>query len=116
MDLFKGFFSSTHLIPRMVFHGFNLLHIPSSDLRNRNIIVNNRYMIERDGWRIAYLRLLAGNAPSAFCFFRDGIWRIQERCLNSELSEKSPEFHQIYDKRNKIRQPERARRFLEYST
>jgi hypothetical protein len=84
------------------------------DKRNKNIIVKSGYAIDRDGWRITYLRLLAGNISSAFCFFRDGIRRIQEKWLNYEVSSKSPEFLEIYSKANKIRDPERIKAFEEY--
>ncbi len=84
--LLRDFMDSTGLRPRTVFHCVNALHIPKFDRRNTNIIVKNGYVIDRDGWRIAYLRLMAGNISSAFCFFRDGIRRIQERYLNYEVT------------------------------
>jgi hypothetical protein len=70
--------------------------------------------MDRNGWRITYLRLLAGNNSSVFCFFRDGIRKIQEKWLNYELSSKSPEFLEIYSRANSIRNPERIKAFEEY--
>ncbi|MCG7851184.1 MAG: hypothetical protein MIO92_01540 [Methanosarcinaceae archaeon] len=114
--LFRDFMESTHLKPSTVFLCVNALHIPKFDRRNLNIIVKSGYPIDKEGWRIAYLRLLAGNNSSAFCFFRDGIRKIQERYLNYERTEKSPEFLQIYSKSNNIRQQERTKQFYEYLT
>lgn len=114
--LLKDFMGRTRLKPRTVFLCVNALHIPKFDRKNKNIIVKSGYVIDRDGWRIAYLRLMAGNISSAYCFFRDGIRRIQERYLNYEVGEKSPEFLQIYAKSNKIRQPERIKQFNDYLT
>lgn len=112
--LLKDFMRSTKHKPSTVYMTVNALHIPKFDQRNQHIIVKSGYAIDENGWQIAYLRLMAGNTSSAFCFFRDGIRRIQERYMNYEVSEKSPEFLQIYAKSNKIRQPERIRQFNEY--
>ena len=113
-SLLKDFMRDTGLTPATVFLCVNALHIPKFDRRNRNIIVKSGYVIDKKGWRFAYLRLMAGNISSAFCFFRDGIRRLQERYLNYEVTEKSPEFLQIYDKNNPIRKPERIRQFYNY--
>lgn len=113
-SLLKDFLKETGLKPATVFYCVNALHIPKFDRRNQNIIVKSGYVIDRGGWRFAYLRLMAGNISSAFCFFRDGIRRIQERYFHYELTEKSPEFLQIYDRKNPIRQPERIRQFNDH--
>ena len=85
--LLKDFIRETGFMPASVFCCVNALHIPKFDRRNLNIVVKNGYVIDRDGWRVAYLRLMAGNVSSAFCFFRDGIRRIQERYFHYELTE-----------------------------
>jgi hypothetical protein len=113
-DLLKDFIKNTGLRPSTVFLCANALHIPKFDRRNHNIIVKNGYAIGKDGWRLTYLKLLAGENSSAYCFFRDGIRRIQERFLNYELKEDSYEFLQIYFKSNKIRDPERIKAFYNY--
>jgi hypothetical protein len=113
-SLLKDFIKDTGLSPATVFYCVNALHIPKFDRRNQNIIVKSGYVIDRDGWRFAYLRLMAGNVSSAFCFFRDGLRRIQERYFHYELNEKSPEFLRIYNRKNPIRQPERLRQFSEH--
>jgi hypothetical protein len=114
--LLKDFMKTSGLTPSSIFLCINALHIPKFDRRNQHVIVKNGYAIDREGWRVAYLRLMAGNISSAFCFFRDSIRRIQERYFQLEVGEKSPEFLQIYDKRNPIRQPERTKGFEDYLT
>lgn len=115
-DLFKDFIKTTGLRPSTVILCANALHIPKFDRRNRNIIVKNGYVINKHGWRMTYLRLLAGESSSAYCYFRDAIRRIQERFLNYELKEDSHEFLQIYSKNNLIRDPERIEEFYAYLT
>ena len=115
-DLFKDFVKNTGLRPSTVFLCANALHIPKFDRRNRNIIVKNGYAINKNGWRVTYLKLLAGENSSAYCFFRDGIRRIQERFLNYELKEDSYEFLQVYSKSNKIRDLERIEAFYDHLT
>jgi hypothetical protein len=113
-DLLKDFMAEARLTPRTVFLCVNALHIPKFDRRNRHIVVKSGYVMARKAWPVTYVRLLVGNVSSAFCFFRDGIRSIQQRYFHSEVTEKSPEFLQIYDKANPIRQPERIRQFEEY--
>jgi hypothetical protein len=113
-DLLKKFMEDSGHKPAAVLFCVNALHIPGFDKRSRNIIVKSGYPIDRDGWRITYLRLLAGNISSAFCFFRDGIRRIQEKYLNYQVSSKSPpEFIWVYSRANSIRNPERTKAFEE---
>jgi hypothetical protein len=115
-DLLKDFVKNSGLRPSTIFLCANALHIPKFDRRNRNVIVKNGYAIDKNGWRLTYLRLLAGESSSAYCFFRDAIRRIQERFLNYELKEDSFEFLQIYSKSNKIRDPERIKEFKAFLT
>lgn len=110
-DLLRRFMADTRLKPSRVFYCINALHIPKFDQRNRHIIVKGGYPMDLDGWRVTYLRLLAGNGSSAFCFFRDGIRRIQERYLGYEINSKSPEFLEVFSKANSIRSPERIKAF-----
>ncbi len=53
-------------------------------------------------------------ASSAFCFFRDGIRKIQEKWLHYALNSKSPEFLEAFSKANPIRNPERIRALEAY--
>lgn len=112
--LLRRFIEDTHHKPSTVLFCVNALHIPKFDKRNKHIIVKSGYAIDQDGWRITYLRLMAGNISSAFCFFRDGIRKIQEKWLNHILSSKSPEFLEAFSKANSIRNPERIKAFEEY--
>jgi hypothetical protein len=114
--LLKDFMRSTGQKPSVVFHCVNALHIPWFDARNKDVVVKSGYVIDRSGWRIAYLRLMAGNTSAAYCFFRDGIRRIQERYLGYRVNEKASEFLQVYFKKNPIREAARTRKFEDYLT
>jgi len=112
--LLREFMESTGRKPTAIFFCVNALHIPKFDQRNQHVIVKGGHVMNRNGWRNTYLRLLAGNASSAFCFFRDGIRRIQEKWFKYELNTKSPEFLDIFSSSNKMRSPERIKAFEEY--
>jgi hypothetical protein len=112
--LLKRFINDTQCKPSAVLFCINALHIPKFDRINKHIIVRSGYAIDLDGWRITYLRLMAGNISSAFCFFRDGIRKIQEKWLDRVLSSKSPEFLEAFSRANSIRSPERIKAFEEY--
>ena len=60
------------LMLEIEFHGVYALHIPKFDRRNQNIIVKTRYVIDKDGWRFAYLRLMAEISPRLSAFFGIG--------------------------------------------
>jgi len=109
--LLKDFMKSTGYRPRRIFFNVNALTIPRFDQMNRGVIVKSGYIIDRKGWRIAYLRLLAGNASSAYSFFRNAIRRFQERYLRFKFKVSTPEFLRIYSKNNEIRRPERIREY-----
>lgn len=114
-DLLKRFIRETGYKPATVVFCANALHIPVFDRRNKNVIVRSGYPMERQNWRLTYIRLLAGNVSSAFCFFRDAVRRIQERYLDYEAISKSPpEFIKAFSKANPIRDPERIRAFEAY--
>ncbi len=113
-DLLKKFMGDTGLKPATVLFCVNALHIPAFDKRNGNIIVKSGYPIDRNGWRLTYLRLMAGNLSSAFCFFRDGIRKVQEKYLHYQANSDSPEFLRALSKTNPIRSPERTRAFEDY--
>lgn len=113
-SVLKEFMADTGLKPSVILFCANALHIPKFDMRNENIIVRSGYVMGRGRWRLAYLRLMAGNLSSSFCFFRDAIRRIQEKWFDFEASSESPEFFEIYSKSSKIRDPQRIQAFEEY--
>jgi hypothetical protein len=112
--LLKSFIADSGHKPSTVMLCLNALHIPAFDQKNKHIIVKSGHAIDRDGWRITYLRLMAGNISSAFCFFRDGIRKIQEKWLEQSLGSKSSQFLDVYSKANPIRRPERIKAFEDY--
>ncbi len=47
--------------------------------RHHDLIFKSGYGFPKDAWVIPYLVVLAGNASSAYCFFRDGLRHLQDR-------------------------------------
>jgi hypothetical protein len=54
--------------------------------RHHDLVFKSGYGFPRDAWLAPYLVVMAGNASSAYCFFRDGI-----RSLQGKLWRKGPE-------------------------
>lgn len=47
--------------------------------RHHDLVFKSGYGFPKDAWVVPYLVVLAGNASSAYCFFRDGIRQVQGR-------------------------------------
>jgi hypothetical protein len=114
--LLRQFIEETHLNPSAVLFCVNALHIPTFDQKIEHVIVKNGYVIDQSGWRITYMRLMAGNLSSAFCFFRDGVRKIQEKWFHQTRSSKSSEFLEAFSKANPIRSSARTRELEDYLT
>lgn len=112
--LLKRFMTESRLSPSVVLFCVNALHLPTFDQKIQNVIVKNGYAINRTHWQFTYVRLMAGNISSTFCFFRDGVRRIQEKWFRYRLDAKSPEFLKSFSRANPIRSPERIRALEEY--
>lgn len=112
--LLKDFISDTGKIPTVVFHCVNDLHIPTFDRRNGNIFVKNGHLLDKQGWRMAYTKLLMGNYSAAYCFFRNAIRNMQEKWSSSQPMDESPEFIQIYSKDNRMHKPKTVVQFENY--
>ena len=112
--LLRRFIAETGLKPAAVLFCANALHIPTFDQKIEHVVVKSGYVIDRTHWQLTYARLMAGNLSSAFCFFRDGIRRIQESWFHYTLDSKSPEFLTAFSKSNPIRTPERIRALEEH--
>lgn len=112
--LFKQFINEYHLKPARLYFCLNGLHIPKFDKRNRHIFVKNGHLFEQNDWKMAYIRLMAGNLSSAYCFFRDNIRKFQAKWLDFEFKEDTPEFLHIYSKKNRMYDPKTLEQFFEY--
>ncbi len=51
-----------------------LFDAPKSD-----VVVKNGYLFRRGSWLVPYTTVMLGNASAAYCFFRDGIRKLQAR-------------------------------------
>jgi hypothetical protein len=65
--------------PAAVVVVFTSLFVWAFDQRDRGLIVVNGHLFTSDSWRVKYLRVLLGDSSSAYCLFRDGIRKLQER-------------------------------------
>ncbi|TFG48644.1 MAG: hypothetical protein E4H40_04325 [Candidatus Brocadiia bacterium] len=113
-NMLRDFIKTTNLKPSLIAFCVNELHIPKFDKVNNNIIVKGGYVFNKTSWRAAYIRLMIGNLSAAYCFFRDGVRRIQEKWLGYELNDKSPEFLQMYAKKSRMHDPGNVNKFEEY--
>ncbi len=82
--------------PRVVVVVFTALFVWAFDQRVRDIQVVNGQLFSRESWRIAYLRSFLGDASSAYCVFRDGIRKLQERAAPASRSQAFLEPLQIF--------------------
>lgn len=112
--LLKDFISETGKTPAVVFHCVNDLHIPKFDRRNKNIVVKNGHLLDKQGWRAAYVKLLLGDVSAAYCFFRNATRNLQAKYTSDQAIDKSPEFLQIYSKDNRMHKPETLAQFEIY--
>lgn len=112
--LLKDFISETGKTPAVVFHCVNDLHIPKFDRRNKNIVVKDGYLLDKEGWQMAYVRLLVGNVSAAYCFFRNAVRNLQAKWTSYQTTDKLPEFIQIYSKENRMHKPETVAQFENY--
>jgi hypothetical protein len=112
--LLKDFISETGKTPAVVFHCVNDLHIPKFDRRNESIVVKNGHLLDEQGWRMAYVRLLVGDVSAAYCFFRNAARSLQAKWTSYQAMDKSPEFIQIYSRENRMHKPETVAQFENY--
>jgi hypothetical protein len=73
--------------------------------RHHDLVFKSGYGFPKDAWLGPYLVVMAGNASSAYCFFRDGI-----RQLQGKLARKGPEtaveMLDLYARTNPVTSPE----------
>lgn len=113
-SLFKEFLAHAQKKPKICFNCINDLHIPKFDMKQENIIVKHGYTFEKTSWKSAYIRLLLGNYSAAYSFFRNNIRKLQEQYLNFKPSGDTPEFFQIYSKKNRMYNPDVIKHFEDY--
>jgi hypothetical protein len=112
--LLIDFIEETGKTPAVVFHCVNDLHIPKFDKRNSNIVVKDGYLLDKDNWRFAYVRLLLGDLSAAYCFFRNSIRNLLAKWTDYNKMDKTPDFIQIYSRKNRMHQAETIAQFENY--
>jgi len=78
-DVLREFLAAAPRPPAQVVFVFTPQTLLLHDERYTDLMVRNGYLYPRRGWWSPWLRTTLGNASSAYCFFRDGIRRVQAR-------------------------------------
>lgn len=99
--------------PTQVVVIFTAYFVWGFEQRDRSIVVRNGHLFGADSWRLPYLRVLLGEASSAYCLFRDGVRRLQERAFSAP-SAGFPESLEIFSRDAPLARPEVAARFERY--
>ena len=110
-ELLKDFIRITQTRPSTVLFCVNALLLPKFDRAHKDIIVVGGNLFKRDNWRLNYLRLMLSEFSAGFCFFRDGLRKLEAKLIHYDPSRGTPEFLQIYAKSNPIHEPEKIRQF-----
>lgn len=82
-ELLRDFLTSAPRKPDGVVVVFTSLLMAYFDQRYRGLVVKNGYLFPEGRWLGPYLVVMAGNASSAYCFFRDGIRNLQSQVFSS---------------------------------
>lgn len=109
--LFKQFARSTTNHPTTVLIFFNPNFIGGYDDNHTNVVVRRGELFPRERWRMAMAKMILANSSTSYCFFKDGIRRLQQKYIGRE--DFSLSFYvERFSSRHPIRQPERTQDFL----
>jgi hypothetical protein len=109
--LFKQFIESVGHRPQAVIIVFNPLFIGGYDDIHKDTVVRRGEVYDKNHWKVALTKMILANTSAVYCFFRDGIRKIQIRYLNREDFSLSF-FIQRFSSRHPIRNPEKTEDFL----
>jgi hypothetical protein len=109
-DLLHDFMSSAPQQPSRVVIVFTKEFITGYERDLSGMFIKNGYIFVKDNWIIPYLTVTLGNASSSYCFFRDGIRKLQGR-VSPPGSRAALEELEAYSKKNPWTDPAVAGRF-----
>jgi len=112
--LFKNFITESKQSPKVVFFVLNDLHIPQFDFRNKNILVIDGNLLDKNHWKSAYVKLLIEANSGAYCYLREKIRKLQFKWTKFLPKYKSPEFIEIYSRTNRMHDPMIVANFEQY--
>jgi len=109
--LFKQFARSTTNHPTTVLIFFNPNFIGGYDDNHTNVVVRRGELFPKERWRMAMAKMIIANSSASYCFFKDGIRRLQQKYVGRE--DFSLSFYvQRFSSKHPIHQPERTQDFL----
>lgn len=73
------FLESIPVEPSWVVVVFTAMGITTFEQPYTDILVKNGYLFPAEGWLRPYVKVTLGNASAAYCFFRDGLRKVQAR-------------------------------------
>jgi hypothetical protein len=111
--LFKDFLKNAPHKPLKLLFTVNAMNIHEFDRPNNDVIVKNGYLLDKNHWIRAYIRLMLGNNSSAYCYFRDGIRKIQEEWFNFKPT-KELKYFRYFSKSNRMYSEDIIRQFEDY--
>lgn len=82
-DQLNDFLATAPREPSRVVVVFTAMFVNMFEERYSDLVVKNGYIFRKDAWLVPYLTVTLGNTSSAYCFFRDGIRRLQSRVFGS---------------------------------
>jgi hypothetical protein len=109
--LFKQFAGSTTNHPAVVLIVFNPNFIGGYDDNHTNVVVRRGELFPKEGWRMAMAKMIIANSSASYCFFKDGVRRIQQKYVGRE--DFSMSFYiERFSSKHPVREPGRTQDFL----
>jgi hypothetical protein len=111
--LFTNFVHSMERPPDVVLVFFNPLFIGGFDDIHTNVTVRRGDLFPNNAWKVALLRKILSNTSMAYCFWRDGVRRTQQKILPNRESALSF-YIERFGSDHPIHLPGRRREFLDH--
>jgi hypothetical protein len=114
-DVLRDFLATAPRRPERVVFVFTPQLMALFEKRHHDLVVKSGYGFPRDSWMGPYLVVMLGNASSAYCFFRDGVRRLQGK-LWHKGPETAADMLQMYARAHPATSPEATARLEERIT
>lgn len=114
--ILRDFLTGSVHKPSRIFFFINDMTMHGFDSRRRGVLIKNGYILDRDNWRLAYLRLLIGNTSAAYSFFRDNIRKLSLKWISGDPFEASAQLLAIYAKGGRMYDDATIAQFEAYLT
>jgi hypothetical protein len=80
------------------------------DAKIEGILVKDGYLFDAHSWRLAYIRTILANTSASFCFFRDGIRKVQARWFGPPTGDVPP-YLRIFSNSSRLHDSDTSERF-----